>query len=151
VQWAGRIAVVFFILFCINFAVMQPLYYSQNNMNDFIKKLKTTASQVKPYAEWKFVMLDPESKMRFYLQLSPEVKNYGPVGDRTIPTKTELLTAWPILKNPPRDTIFISRKLYLPALASILKNNDIIEIEPNYFHRLLKVNDANDIVAFIPQ
>jgi 4-amino-4-deoxy-L-arabinose transferase-like glycosyltransferase len=151
VLWAGRVAILFFTLFFINFNIAQPLYYSQSNMNDFITELKAAATHTKPWSEWKFVMLDPESKVRFYLHLSPEIKNDSVAGDRAMQTKEKLLKAWPILKNRPKDTIFISRKLYLPLLKSILKKDEIIEAKPSFLRQFLKINDENTTIAFIPK
>jgi len=148
--WAGRVAILFFMLFFINFGVVQPLYYSQGNIDGFAVELKTIATQIKPWAEWKFVMLDPESKVRFYLHLSPEVKNYGVTGDRAKQTQAMLLKAWPILQNYPSDTILISRKIYLPLLSGLLKNYKIVEVQPGLLQRFLKMSDANAVVAFIP-
>jgi hypothetical protein len=120
-------------------------------MNDFSVELKKAATQIKPWSDWKFVMLDPESKVRFYLHLSPEIKNYGVIGDRTLQTKEGLLKAWPILQNQPRDTIIISRKLYLPLLKSFLGKDEIVEARPGLLQKLLKISDANAMVAFIPK
>ena len=149
--WAGRVAVLFFVLLCINFDVVQPLYYSQGNINDFSLELKTAATRIKPWSEWKFVMLDPESKVRFYLHLSPEIKNDGVIGDRATQTKEGLLKAWPILQNQPKDTIIISRKLYLPLLKSLLGKDEIVEARPSLIQKLLRISDANAMVAFIPK
>ncbi len=151
VLWAGRVAILFFVLFCINFGVVQPIYYSQGNMADFAVELKTTATRIKPWSEWNFVMLDPESKVRFYLHLSPEIKNYGVIGDRSMQTREGLLKAWPILQDRPKDTIIITRKRYLPLLKSILKTDEIVETKPSMLQQLLKISDTNAVVAFIPE
>ncbi len=149
--WAGRVAVLFFILLVINFVVVQTLYYSDGNMKEFSSELKAVATPVKAWSEWKFVMLDPESKVRFYLHLSPEVKNYGVSGNRNVQTKESLLKAWPILQNPPKDTIIITRQLYVPLLQGILKNDEIVLAKPGYLQRLLKINNENGMAAFVPK
>lgn len=149
--WAGRVVILSFILLCINFIVVQPLYYSQDNMNAFIKELKTVANQQKPWSEWQFVMLDPESKVRFYLHLSPDVKNYGVTGDRASQTTEKLLKTWPILRHQPKNTIIISRKLYLPILQKQLKNDAVIESKPGFLQQLFKINEDNAVIAFVPE
>ncbi len=149
--WAGRVTVLFFAVFFINFVVVQPLYYSQSNLNDFAAELKQMAAQIRPWSEWKFVMLDPESKVRFYLHLSPEIKNESVIGDRVSQTKSTLLKAWPIVKNQPKNTILISRKRYLPLLGDVLKEDVIVEAQPGLLQRFLKISDQNATIAFIPK
>jgi hypothetical protein len=73
------------------------------------------------------------------------VKNYGVTGDRTKQTEAALLTAWPILKNPPQDTILISRKIYLPLLGRLLNNYKVVEAKSGL------MNNSNVTVAFIPK
>jgi 4-amino-4-deoxy-L-arabinose transferase-like glycosyltransferase len=153
-QWAGRIAIISFILFFLNFGVLQPLYYSKNSVKHFTMALKTEAVKIKPWTVWKFVLLDAESKIPFYLHLPPDIKNNSVIGDRENQTKGTLLKAWPVLKNLPKDTIFITRKIYLPFLKNRLKHYRVIEIPPDFiqiiFQRVLK-RDMNDApIAFIP-
>lgn len=149
--WAARVCGLFFILLFINFDLVQPLYYSQGSVNHFIAQLKSAASQQKPWEEWKFVMLDPESKIRFYLNLSPDVKNYGVIGDRQKQTKQDLLKAWPMLRKPLPDTIIITRKLYSSPLKEILVHDQMIEAKPGMLQQWLKIDDKNAMVAFIPK
>ncbi|MCD6039490.1 MAG: arnT 1 [Gammaproteobacteria bacterium] len=149
--WAGRVAALFFVLWVSNFIVVQPLYYSQASMEDFSADLQAIATQIKPASKWKFVLLDPESKVRFYLHLSPEIINESVVGNREEQTQTTLLKTWPILRHPPQDTILISRKMYLPLLKEILKGYVIVENKPGFIKKVLKVSDENATVAFIPK
>lgn len=149
--WAGRIAVLFFGLFSVNFVIMQPLYYSQGSMQDFSVELKAAATRIKPWSEWKVIMLDPESKIRFYLQLSPEVKNVSVIGERGMQTEASLLKTWPFLRDPPNDTIIITRKKYLPLLKRILSKDEIVESKPGGLRRLFKMDDSNAPVGFVPK
>ncbi len=147
-QWAGRMAATFFVLFFMSFDVGQWAYYSGGGMTVFAKQLQTRAEQIKPWSQWQFVMLDPESKIRFYLNLSPEVKNYSQPKN----TGQPLLTAWPLLRkaNQQTDTIFITRKQYENELKTILTNYDILEATPIYGERILD-NHSNRVIAFIPK
>ena len=148
---AGRVTGIFFILLFFNFAILQPLYYSQRGVNRFVTALKKEAVLIRPWSEWQFVMLDPESKVRFYLELPPTVKNYNIIGKRNQQTQASLLQAWPILKTRSNNIIFITRQQYEPLLRPLLKNYEIVEIPPSAMEKILKINRASAPVAFIPK
>lgn len=151
-EWAGRFAVLFLLVFFINFDVVQPLYYSQGGVQGFSSELKSEANKIKPWSEWQFVMLDPESKTRFYLQLPPQVKNYTISGDdRTSQTEASLLTNWPVLRDRNPNVIFISRQMYEPLLRNILPDYAVVKVSANLGTRMLKNEDLNDPVAFVPK
>lgn len=150
--WAGKMAAAFFVIFFLSFNVLQPLYYAQGGTQGFAEKLKIEATKVKPWAQWQFVMLDPESKTRFYLGLSPQVKNYG-VGNKPRSQQTEesLLKAWPVLKDKNANVIFITRKMYEPLLKNALSDFDVVEAGPSLGERLLKIENKNAPIAFVPK
>ncbi len=141
--WAGRVAVTFFIVLFINFGIMQPLYYSQGSLTDFAVALQTKAIKIKPWSEWQIVLLDPESKIRFYLSIPPELKNYSVMGQREQQTHQSLLQAWPMLKKKPHNTIFITRAIYVPLIQNEFKGYDIIFVPG-------KTKESNAPAAFIP-
>lgn len=147
--WAGRMAVISFIAFVLHFNVLQPLYYS-HGLLAFADKLETQANQIQPWSKWNVVLLDAESKVRFYLQLPPEVKMYQVEGQRENQTTSSLLQAWPVLKNADKNTIFITRKSYESALLPLLKNYKVVEASPNFGECLLHIENLNVPVAFIP-
>jgi len=150
--WVGRCVVFFFIAMFLTFDIFQPLYYFNGGMQDFSEKLKTAATKRKPWSEWQFILLDPESKTRFYLHLPPNVKNYTIKGSqRNHQTEAALLEAWPMLKNNNPNVIYISRKMYEPLLKVLLPNDDVIETLPGVGERLLKIKNNNAPVAFIPR
>lgn len=149
-RWAGRIAVSFYVMLMLTFAVFQPLYYSQGGVATFSTVLKSHTDPVKPWSDWKFVMLDPNSKTRFYLQLAPTVKNSGlPQGASY--SEESVLARWPVLQAAPKDTIFITRKHYEPLLLKILPDYDVIEAQPTLLELLTKKDDPNSPVAFVPK
>ena len=148
--WAGRVAVSFFMILFLSFDVAQPLYYAQGGMTGFASKLKQEVGQGKPMSEWQFVMLDPESKARFYLELSPSVKNYAVVGKREAQTEASLSDAWPMLKERQPNVIFISRKMYEPMLKNLLPNYTEIEAPATLGERLLHKKNPNAPIAFVP-
>ncbi len=149
---SGRLVVLFFVVFFLFFDLGQLLYSAGGGMNHFALKVKQQAEQVKPWSQWKFVMLDPESKIRFYLQLSPEVKNYSIEGtQRASQARENLLNLWPFLKDAKTksDTIFISRKQYEKPLEKILNHYKLVEENPGFGQRLVK-KDRDLAIAFIP-
>ncbi len=152
-DWAGRMVVLFFVLFFISFDIGQWIYYSGGGMNVFAETLEKRAEQIKPWSQWNFVMLDPESKIRFYLKLSPEVKHYDIDGDkRDQQTMKSLSAAWPFLReaNNKTDMIFISRKQYEEELKNILTRYEVIEETPIYGERIVN-NDSDLVIAFVPK
>jgi 4-amino-4-deoxy-L-arabinose transferase-like glycosyltransferase len=149
---AGKVAVGFFILLFLNFDVLQPLYYALGGSRGFAAQLQEASQVQKPWSEWQFVMLDPESKVRFYLGLPPNVKNYAIQGSqRGKQTETDLLQAWPMLQQKPAGVIFISRKQYESQLQHLLPNYRVVEARPTLGERLLRIKNPNAPVAFIPQ
>ncbi len=149
--WAGRTALVFLIGLFINFGLVQPLFYSQGGLNAFATHLQAEAVKIRPWSEWQFIMLDPESKVRFYLQIPPEVKNYSVVGPREQQTHDTLLKTWPILQNKPSNAIFITRSAYVPVLKSEFANYDIIYVQPSWSEKLFSKSAQNAPVAFVPR
>ncbi len=148
--WAGRVAAMFFLLLFLSFDVIQPLLALQGGFKGFAAKLHQEADKTKPWSEWRFVMLDADNKVRFYLQLSPEVKNHAIRGERVAQTKESLLKKWPILTTKPADVIFISRKSYEPLLRNILVGYQVVEASPGLGNHLLQIKSPNLPIAFIP-
>lgn len=149
---AGKMAIVFLGVFFLSFGVLQPFYYAQGGTQGFADKLKTEVTKQKPWNEWTFVMLDPESKTRFYLGLSPQVKNYGMGGrPRNQLTAEKVFQVWPILKDKNKNTIFITRKMYEPMLKKVLADFDVVDAGPSFGERLLKIENKNAPIAFVPR
>ncbi|MES2218830.1 MAG: glycosyltransferase family 39 protein [Pseudomonadota bacterium] len=149
--WAGRLAVSFFLLLFLSFDVVQPLYYSQGGLTHFANTLESQASKIKPWSTWHFVMLDPESKIRFYLHLPPTVKDYPmSLDSHTLPRTVDLSAAMTVLTGKEPGVIFITRKSYEAALKNILPEYRVVEAHQNFGERLLKRQNENAAVAFIP-
>jgi 4-amino-4-deoxy-L-arabinose transferase-like glycosyltransferase len=144
--WVGRIVVSFFIGLFLIFCILQPLYYSFTGTAVFTKHLKKEATQIKPWSEWNVVLLDANSKVAFYLQLSPQTENAGRHSKLALTNKEELLTTWPILKAPIKNTIFITRQQYAPLLKAYFKKAQVVD-EPTLF----KHKGKNDSVALLAQ
>ncbi len=125
----GTICFSFALLFLM-FGIVQPWYYSQVGVDRFAKKLKIETKQAS-LSEYSVIMLDADTKLSFYLGLPPNIQNYSLKGNRDQQTSESLLTAWPILKNLPSRTIFITRKEYESLLIGFFPNYRIVEA-PSY-------------------
>jgi hypothetical protein len=148
---AGLIVTTFIVLYaCVD--LIPEWYYSQLGVGRFAASLKTEAAKIKPWKQWNVVTLDAESKLNFYLQLPPDVTRYHIKGSarHQLLTEDQLLMLWPSLKDDQeKNTIFITRKLYVPILKNILTNYRMFEI------RYIKLpfygrHDMDTPVAFIP-
>jgi 4-amino-4-deoxy-L-arabinose transferase-like glycosyltransferase len=148
--WAGRVAVISFLLLFVQFDVLQPLYYSGGGMPVFAVKLKAAAEKKNPWEKWNVISLDAESKTYFYLRLPPTTKNYGVMGKREEQTKASLLKAWPMLRSRDPHVIFISRKRYEPILRNILSEYEAVESPPSFGEKILKRENLDGAVGFIP-
>ncbi|MHB1947075.1 MAG: ArnT family glycosyltransferase [Gammaproteobacteria bacterium] len=151
-MWAGRVAVTFFLLLFLGIDLAQPLFYANGGTQGFATQVKAEATKIKPWADWQFVLLDPESKTRFYLQLPPQLKNYDIKGSsRHHQTAASLIKEWPMLQNKSSDVIYVTRKIYTPMLKNILTNYDVLESSPTIGERLFHIKNENAPVAFIPK
>lgn len=147
--WAGKMVIIFYILFALNYILLQPLYYSFSGIETFASTLQSKTNKIKPWSEWNVVMIDPVSKIRFYLQLPPEIKNQGLPKGATY-SEDSLEKIWPVLKAPPPNTIFVTRTYYVPLLQKILKNYEIVQAKPSLLELFAKKEDPNSPAAFIP-
>jgi 4-amino-4-deoxy-L-arabinose transferase-like glycosyltransferase len=149
-DWAGKIAVTFFILMFLVFDVIPPVFGAQGGINALADVLRTSAEDTRPWSQWNIVMLDPESKVRFYLRLPPTVKDYPILGaNRKEQTHQSLLEAWPILKDQHTDVIYITRKSYEPLLRNILPGYKVVEAPLTLGERVFQIENPNAPVAFI--
>lgn len=140
---AGWFAIVFYVaLFCY-FGIFQPLYYLKTGTERFAVYFKQEVGRIKPGSHWNIILLDPESKIRFYLELPPDMKNYDVSGERNTQTVASLMTAWPILKKNPPNTIYITRRSYVPLLQTMLPRYRLIDLPSS--------RSADFPVAFMPE
>lgn len=145
--WAGWLTLSFFLLLFLMMDVLQTLYYAHGGVSHFADEVKQA---IAPNTQWQYVMLDPESKVRFYLKLPPETKNDWTPGNRKNQTTESLLKAYPNLTNKNINTIIISRKEYAPLLKKLLPNYRVIEAKATWGERLLGINNLNAPVAYLP-
>lgn len=147
----GQVAVGFFAILLFTFSVIQPLFYAQGGLITFADILKKQTHDMKPWNKWHFVMLDPDAKIRFYLQLPPELKHYDTIGRPEIQTMQSLKATWTIVKQEDPDTIYLSRKIYAPLLQEMLPNYSMVSAEPTFLEKAFRMIDPNSPVAFIPK
>jgi len=143
---AGKVVVLFFLVLFINFDVVQPVYNAQGGVNKFAVDLQKEATHVKPWSDWQFVLLDPESKVRFYLNLPPTLTNHERVDNAA-----DFQQAWPILTEKKTGTIYITRKSYRAEVQKFLPEYEVMAAPPTLGERLLKIDNENAPVAFIPR
>lgn len=139
-----------YLLLSLYFVVLQPLYYAKGGAVTFDRVLKTALKQY-PERPWQFSLLDAQTRITYYLHLPPDVKNFGIQGVREQQTLASLQASWPILRNIPPNTIFVTRKLYLPILKNVLSNFEVVQAEPTYDEIIFHREDKDAPIAFIPK
>ncbi len=145
-----RLLPLIFVLLLAYFAVFQPLFYAQGGPRYFAKQLREELRTEKTNTPWQFALLDPESKVSFYLHLPPQVKMKGIVGERHQQTLTSLVQTWPELIEKPKGLIFISRKCYEPLLRQLLPGYKVLSGQKTVGERLFQMDDSDAAIAFIP-
>lgn len=148
--WMGRAVVAFFFIFLLFFGFLQPFYYRQGGQQAFAKQLQIEASRIQPWKNWQFVLLDPESKVVFYLHLPPQVASFDKLGERKPREAAALLKLWPLLQEKPKNVIFISRKYYAATLQSLLPHYQLVVAPPTLAEQFFHREDPNASIAFIP-
>lgn len=138
-----------FILIFLMLDAIPAWYFAHHGAARFSALLQQKASEIKPWSQWQVVMLDAESKLTFYLQLSPLTLNYGIKGkERDNQTLGSLLKTWPLEKIKTPDTIFVTRQRYAVLLQPYFKH--YVEIEMPQYDLFSAKKNANAPVAFIP-
>lgn len=146
----AEVIVGFFFMLVVTFAVLQPMFYNHGGLATFATVLKQQTDHIKPWEQWHFVMLDPDAKIRFYLALPPELKHYDTVGRPEIQTKQSLMQAWTIIQQKNPDTIYLTRKMYVPFLRELLPDYTIVNAEPTFLEKSFRMIDPNSPVALVP-
>ncbi len=147
---AAQLAIVTLVVFIANFVILQPLYYARGGAADFAATLQAHVAPIKPWAQWHIVLLDPESKLRFYLDLSPDIAMHNLTGTtRSTQTQQSLLKAWPFLADADKqtDTIYITRQRYAGMLQGILPHYHQVTAHKGL---LGHSKQSDQPVAFVP-
>ncbi|HEX4044712.1 MAG TPA: glycosyltransferase family 39 protein [Gammaproteobacteria bacterium] len=148
-QWAAGLVVfsVGFIFLTIN--LLPTWYYSKFGAEHFATQLRQEVNKLKPNHAWQVVMLDGESKLNFYLRLPPQTKNHAIQGERDEQTMHSLLEKWPVIKDKPENTIFISRQKYLSMLQPFFTEYHLVQAAPSPVMGFSQ-DKENIPIAFIP-
>ena len=150
--WTAWLVIVSYLFLFVALDAAPSWYYAHCGVQPFAVLLKSEAEKEKPWNAWHVVMLDAESKLIFYLHLPPTTKNYGNHVNREGQNQNSesLARAWPILHNQPADTIFITRKSYVPALRGFFPGYQLVEMQSDCHIPFMINRDVNAPVAFIP-
>jgi hypothetical protein len=148
--WTVRLILFSFIFLCLDFIIIQPLYYSSNSVALFSETLKKEATKIQPWPRWQIELLDPQTRVLFYLHLPPTTLNRSIIGKRETQTKESLLKAWPLLQNQSDPIIFVTRQEYVPLLRPLLKGYLMVEAKEDWIQHYFKIHDVDAPVAFIP-
>ncbi|HSW71772.1 MAG TPA: glycosyltransferase family 39 protein, partial [Gammaproteobacteria bacterium] len=148
--WSPWLLPFFFGLLLSYFALFQPLFYAEGGHRYFAEKLQSELNSMQTRETWQFVLLDPETKISFYLHLPPQVKFLGVNGDRELQTQNSLLEAWPQLRTKSKRVVFISRKRYKAELLQLLPHYHLLEAQKTLGERLFHLDDSEAAIAFIP-
>lgn len=150
-RWSAGLMILSFVLFFIMINILPALYYSYAGVGKFASILRMEATKIKPWDTWNVILLDAESKLNFYLQLPPTTPDYQ-LKDNLYQSQegVALAKAWPILVNKPKNTIFITRKLYQSALQPYFSGYRLVEIPEQSYLPLIMKHDTNVSIAFIP-
>jgi 4-amino-4-deoxy-L-arabinose transferase-like glycosyltransferase len=128
-----------------------PAWYNVHyGVEQFARAVKEEAEKIQPWDKWKLITLDAQTKVNFYFNLPPNAEAYFINGSkRKVQTSESLRVAWPILAHKPANVIFITRRLYAPALAPYFDQYQRVDLwEAGHPHWL--PGDDNAPVAFIP-
>lgn len=149
--WSAGVVVLSFFLFFSLIDLIPAWYYSKIGAERFAVTLQAEANRIKPWNQWNVVLLDAESKLKFYLKIAPTNRNLQILGfERDTQSEATLLKNWPMVINKPANTIFITRKNYLPLIQKYFTGYQMVEL-PKTNMPFMKLQDVNESVAFIPQ
>lgn len=150
-MWTAGIAMFSLVMLFLIVDVLPGWYYAEYGVDRFATALKDEASKIQPWEKWDVIMLDGEAKLNFYLQLPPQTKNYSIRTDlRAAQTTASAAIIWPMLTQKSDNTIFISRKIYVPILQAYLTDYRMVEIPTHNMLPFMKNHELNAPVAFIP-
>lgn len=148
--YSGLLVLISFVSILLYIDILPAWYAHFYGMKPFAKQFLSHISKAEPLTKDNIVLLDGDSKLYFYLQLPPDVRNYQVIGDRSSQTVTTLLQTWPILTTKPAHTIFITRKPYALLLKKYFEGYQSIEMPVQPRGAFAKGGDFNSLVAFIP-
>jgi 4-amino-4-deoxy-L-arabinose transferase-like glycosyltransferase len=132
---SSKIVLITFILLFFAIDILPAWYYTNYGVSRFAAELKAHAARVspQPWKQWQVIMLDGDTKLNFYLELPPDSKYYG----------NKQLKQWPLLKDLPANTIFISRKSHADKLQPYFVNYDTIVLNAS--------SKIDSPIAFVPR
>lgn len=150
-RYAVNMTILFYLVFLGYNALFLPWFYRSGGVMTFREVLNKEVSKIHPLSDWSFSLLDAQTKLTFYLKCRPNVVNYGIVGLREAQTLESVQKTWKSLQAMPKNTIFVTRRLYEPILAPVFKDFILVESEPTYRERFFHKKDPEAPVAYVPK
>ena len=130
---------------------MLPAWHGLHyGMPGFAAEVKVAVGGDEAFHGKNILLIDAESKVNFYLNLSPTFKNVAVIGARDKQTTASLLMLYPVLKHLPPNTIVITRASYLPLLLPFFKHAQVVITPTSPLERWFKMSNEGDPIAFIP-
>lgn len=149
-KWISILAILSFVFIFITVDVLAPIYYSKYGIARYATLLQEEVDKIKPLNQWNVIMLDAESKLDFYLRLSPSTQHYDLIGERKHQSSESLLMNWPILSDKPKNTIFITRQIYAAQLQKYFTDYRAVEMPSERSDFLRKYLGLDSAIAYIP-
>lgn len=148
--YSALLVVASFITILLSIDIIPAWYYHIYGIQPFAEQLLKNVPANTSFTKQNVVLLDPDSKLYFYLNLPPDIKYYRVNGDRDAQTEASLLQVWPLLNDKPANAIYITRKHYADLLAKHFKGYHIVAMPSAAAVPFAKHGDLNSLVAFIP-
>ncbi len=131
--------------------IAPAVYYKQYGLQHFAQQLKSEAQVIQPWEKWEIVLLDAESKLKFYLQMPPDAAIYDLGKHPQVQLSTESLSQrWPNIQAPHPNVIFISRSQYASLLQGLMPNYHLIYATTGPSKRHSKSQQPDIPIALIP-
>lgn len=149
-RFSGLIAVLMLPMMFIGLDYLPAWYNDHYGAAKFAALIKAASSNLAPLKDSNILMLDAETKLNFYLHLSPNINNYSVPGERRAVTASLMETKWPFLKKyDHKSTIILTRKQYVERLKPFFKNDRVLTL-PDYTLPLIHYRIESDLAALVP-
>lgn len=150
-KWCSSMVIVMFALLLVAVDYLPAWYNANHGVLRFANVLTQAAEAAHvPLMDSNVVMLDAETKLNFYLHLSPTLKNYSLPAERDSVSSTLMEARWPILNQlNQRKAVIITRKQYIPLLIVYFPHHQIVTI-PDFMLPFIHYRIENDSAALIP-
>lgn len=126
---------IMFGLMLLFYDVFPAYIYQKHGAQPFAKKVIHEAELIQPWSAWNVMLLDAETKLNFYFNFPPTIKNYYFAGGRALQTPDQLLRTWPFITDIKSNTIIITRQRYLDFLTTHINTYKLVQINDSAITR----------------